>query len=57
MGKGLVYGNILIFGTLGAYIPAIWNKSILSIISVIGSVIGAFFGIWLAAKINSYLGL
>lgn len=57
MGKGLVYGNVLIFGTLGAYIPAIWNKSIFSIISVIGCVIGAVFGIWLAAKINSYLDL
>lgn len=55
MGKRLVYGNLLIFGTLGAYIPAIWQSSIFTLISVIGLVIGALFGIWLAGKLNDYL--
>lgn len=57
MGKGLVYGNVLIFGTFGAYIPAIWTKSIFTVISVVGLLTGACIGIWLAVKINDYLDL
>lgn len=41
-----------IFGTVGAYLPVLFgNNELFSIWSILGSMIGGFFGIWAGVKI------
>ena len=41
-----------VFGTIGAYIPILLgDDELLSIWSIIGGMIGGFFGIWVGVKL------
>jgi hypothetical protein len=53
--KKLIYGSVLIFSTIGSYIPVLWHAGFFSISSILGGVIGTFFGIWVAIKVNNYV--
>jgi hypothetical protein len=55
MSKGLIYGSVLIFSTIGGYIPSLWHAGIFSISGLIGGIVGTVAGIWIAIKINSYV--
>lgn len=55
--KGLIYGSVFIFSTVGAYIPALWHASLFSVTSIIGGIIGTIFGIWVAIKLKDYVDL
>jgi ABC-type lipoprotein release transport system permease subunit len=54
--KGLIYGSVIIFSTIGGYIPSLWHAGFLSISGIIGGIIGTIFGIWAAIKLSSYFG-
>lgn len=51
--KGLVYGSVFLFSTIGAYVPALWHAGIFSIWGIIGGIVGTAVGIWVAVKINN----
>jgi len=55
MSKGLLYGSVLIFSTIGSYIPVLWHASFFSMSSIVGGIIGTVVGIWAALKINNYV--
>jgi hypothetical protein len=55
MSKGLIYGSVLIFSTIGGYIPSLWHAGIFSISGLTGGIVGTVAGIWIAIKINSYV--
>ena len=55
--KGLIYGSVLIFSTIGAYIPALWHAGFFSLSSIIGGIVGTIFGIWVAFKLDDYVGM
>jgi hypothetical protein len=55
--KRLIYGSVLIFSTIGAYIPALWHADLFSVSSILGGIIGTIFGIWAAIKLNNYVDL
>ncbi len=55
MSKGLLYGSVLIFSTVGGYIPSFWHAGFLSISGIMGGIIGTIVGIWIALKINNYV--
>ncbi len=52
--KGLIYGSVLVFSTIGSYIPTLWHAGFLSFSSILGGIIGTAFGIWIAIKLNNY---
>lgn len=54
-GKTLIWINVAIFGTIGAYIPVIFGASALSFSSIIGSTVGGIFGIWVGFKLSQSL--
>ncbi len=56
MNKTLIYGSVLIFSTIGSYIPVLWHAGFFSISSITGGIIGTIFGIWAAVKLNNYFG-
>jgi ABC-type lipoprotein release transport system permease subunit len=53
--KMLLYGSVLIFSTIGGYIPSLWHAGFLSAWGIIGAIFGTIVGIWLALKVNSYI--
>lgn len=53
--KGLIYGSVLVFSTIGGYIPTLWHASFFSISSIIGGIIGTAVGIWVAVKASNYM--
>jgi uncharacterized membrane protein YfcA len=55
MHKGLMSLFIIIFGTIGAYIP-VWffHQDDFSIASILMSGVGSIFGIWAAYKLSNY---
>ncbi len=53
MSKGLIYGSVLIFSTVGAYVPALWHAGLFSFSGIIGGIIGTIVGIWVAIKVNN----
>jgi predicted MFS family arabinose efflux permease len=53
MNKGLLYLCITIGGIIGGYIPVLFGAGGLSLISIVGSTIGGFAGIWLAYRIDN----
>jgi len=55
MSKALLYGSVLIFSTIGSYIPVLWHAGFFSLSSIIGGIIGTIFGIWVAIKANNYV--
>jgi hypothetical protein len=52
--KSLIYASVLIFSTIGSYIPTIWHAGFFSISSIVGGIIGTAFGIWAAIRLNNY---
>lgn len=53
--KGLIYGSVLIFSTIGGYIPSLWHAGFLSFWGIIGGIVGTVIGIWIAVKLyNNY---
>jgi hypothetical protein len=55
--KMLIYGSVLIFSTIGGYIPSLWHAGFLSLSGILGGIIGTIFGIWVAIKINNYVNI
>jgi ABC-type lipoprotein release transport system permease subunit len=55
MSKGLLYGSVLIFSTIGSYIQVLWHAGFFSLSSIMGGIIGTVVGIWAALKINNYV--
>jgi ABC-type lipoprotein release transport system permease subunit len=55
--KGLIYGSVLIFSTIGGYIPSLWHAGFFSISGIIGGIVGTAMGIWIAVKINNYVNI
>ena len=53
--KALVMLGLFIGSTVGGYIPTFFGASLFSFISVIGSAIGGFVGVYLAFKLSSRL--
>jgi len=52
--KALIYASVLIFSTIGSYVPTLWHAGFFSWASIIGGIIGTIFGIWVAVKLNNY---
>lgn len=55
--KMLIYGSVLVFSTIGGYIPSLWHAGFFSISGILGGIIGTIFGIWAAVKFNNYIGV
>jgi hypothetical protein len=55
--KTLIYGSVLVFSTIGAYIPALWHAGFFSFAGIMGGIIGTAVGIWVAVKVNNYVDL
>jgi hypothetical protein len=55
MSKVLIYGSVLVFSTIGGYIPALWHAGFFSISGILGGIIGTIIGIWVALKLNNYV--
>jgi hypothetical protein len=55
--KMLLYGSVLIFSTIGGYIPSLWHAGFLSFWGILGGIIGTAVGIWAAVKLNNYVDL
>jgi ABC-type lipoprotein release transport system permease subunit len=55
MSKALLYGSVLIFSTIGSYMPVLWHAGFFSFSSIIGGIVGTIVGIWAAIKINDYV--
>jgi hypothetical protein len=55
MSKGLLYASVLIFSTIGSYVPVLWHAGFFSFSSIIGGIIGTIIGIWAAIKANNYV--
>jgi hypothetical protein len=53
--KWLIYGSVLVFSTIGAYIPSIWHAGMFSIWGIVSTIVGTAIGIWAAIKINDYV--
>jgi hypothetical protein len=51
--KGLLYLCITIGGLIGGYLPVLFGASGLSLISIFGSAIGGFAGIWVAYRLDN----
>jgi uncharacterized membrane protein YeaQ/YmgE (transglycosylase-associated protein family) len=56
MSKGLMYLCITIGSIVGSYIPVLWHAGFFSLSGIAFGLIGAFVGIWVAFKLNNYLG-
>jgi hypothetical protein len=57
MSKGLIYGSVIFFSTIGGYIPSLWHAGFFSVSGIVGGIIGTAFGIWVAVKINNYVNV
>lgn len=55
--KWLIYTSVLIFSTIGAYIPSLWHAGFFSVWGIIGTIVGTAVGVWVALKINNYVDL
>ena len=53
--KALLYASVLIFSTIGGYIPSLWHAGLFSISGIIGGIVGTAVGIWVAVKLNNYI--
>jgi hypothetical protein len=53
--KKLIYGSVLVFSTIGSYVPVLWHAGFFSVASILGGIIGTIIGIWVAVKINNYV--
>jgi len=55
MSKGLIYGSVLIFSTIGGFVPTLWHAGIFSVSGILGTILGTAIGVWVALKINNYV--
>jgi hypothetical protein len=55
MNKWLLYSSVLIFSTIGGYIPSLWHAGLLSASGIIGGIVGTIAGIWIAFQVNNYV--
>ena len=56
MNKSLVMLFVIIFSTVGAYVPLLFgDTNILSGWSILGGTLGGFFGIWFAVWLNKQM--
>jgi hypothetical protein len=55
--KTLIYGSVLVFSTIGGYIPSLWGAGFFSLWGIIGGIIGTIVGIWVALKLNNYFDI
>ena len=53
--KALIYMSVLVFSTIGGYIPELWHQGFFSFESILGGIIGTAFGIWVAIKLSYYV--
>lgn len=54
--KSLILLGATVFGTAGAFLPALFgDNDMLSGWSILGSMIGGFFGIWVGVKVSKAL--
>ena len=49
----LIWLGLFVGSALGGFIPSIWDPSLFSMSSVVGSAIGGFLGIYLGFKLGS----
>lgn len=56
MNKGVLTICAGVFGFIGAYLPMLFGDDGLGIWSVLGSVIGGLFGIWVGVKLSKTMG-
>ena len=53
MNKSLLLLCAAVFGAIGSYIPVLFgDNDLLSVWSILGGMIGGFFGIWVGVKIS-----
>ena len=52
--KTLIYGSVLIFSTIGGYIPSLWHAGLFSVSGIVGGIVGTIVGIWVAVKASNY---
>lgn len=50
--KTLIFIGMIVFSTIGGFIPMLWGDSALSMSSIFLSAIGGFFGIWAGYKVS-----
>jgi len=55
--KMLIYGSVLVFSTIGGYIPSLWHAGLFSASGILGGIIGTIVGIWVAIKVSNYVSL
>jgi hypothetical protein len=55
MSKGLIYGSVLVFSTIGGLIPSLWHAGLFSLSGILGGIIGTVVGIWVAIRLNDYV--
>jgi uncharacterized membrane protein YeaQ/YmgE (transglycosylase-associated protein family) len=54
--KFLITAGMVVGGTLGQYVPALWgNTSSLSFAAILFSLIGGLLGIWVGFRAGQYL--
>lgn len=55
--KQLAMLGAVLFGAIGSYIPILFgDNDLLSVWSILGGIIGGFFGIWAAVKLYDLIG-
>lgn len=55
--KALILLGATIFGGIGSYIPVLFgDNNLLSGWSILGGMIGGFFGIWVGVKVYNLIG-
>jgi hypothetical protein len=50
--KPLLWFFILLFSSVGSWIPTLWNTDLFSSWSIFGSAVGAFFGLYVGYKVG-----
>lgn len=55
--KKFIYLGAGVGGTLGSFIPALWNAGIFSLWGILFSIIGGAVGVWLGYLLGQYVGV
>jgi len=56
MNKKLLLLFATVFGAIGGYIPVLFGDGTFDIWSILGGMVGGFFGIWLGVKVSKRWG-
>ncbi len=51
--KSWIWAGLLIFSTIGGYIPTLFGASLLSGWSIVGNTVGGLVGIWIGYKLGN----